>query len=392
MLPATSARLHATGLTGDRLDRTAQRMTQERLLLAIANPARYEAIQVVLGEAFELHSVDNRWEADAGVGRYPDIMVVEDVLPGGRGLKICERARISPDGADRLIILVADREGAAVDEAKAGGVIDGWIPRAVPPGVFLNRFWELYGTRDDRRILAAGPEAEALVDRGRALFDELGAGVISRRTRTLLSETATRVVTYADACSASTLLELLQGHHAYTFAHSLRVGILMATFGRHLGLDDDHVTLMAETGLAHDVGKLRIPIAVLAKPARLTAEEMAVMRTHPVLGADMLDEVYRDQPGLLAAVRHHHEQLSGDGYPHGLKGGRIDELSLLTAVVDVYTALTDRRDYKPPMSMAEATAIMDTMAGPHLEPRLYRRFLEVIQDLDATGSASTVAA
>src|SRR3546814_14844672 len=73
---------------------------------------------------------------------------------------------------------------------------------------------------------------------------------------------------------------MMQEHHAYTFAHSLRVGILMAAYGRHLGLDDDHVKLMAETGLAHDVGKLRIPIDILAKPVRLTDAETAVMRTH----------------------------------------------------------------------------------------------------------------
>src|SRR3546814_10994179 len=80
-------------------------------------------------------------------------------------------------------------------------------------------------------------------------------------------------------------LGMMQEHHAYTFAHSLRVGILMAAFGRHLGLDDDHVKLMAETGLAHYVGKLRIPIAILAKPVRLTDAEMAVLRTHPTIRA-----------------------------------------------------------------------------------------------------------
>ena len=166
----------------------------------------------------------------------------------------------------------------------------------------------------------------------------------------------------------------------------------MATFGRHLGLDDEQVTLMAETGLAHDVGKLRIPLEMLAKPAKLTGDEMAVIRTHPAIGADMLADIYEDQPQLLAAVRHHHEQLSGDGYPNGLKGGQIDELSLLTAVVDVYTALTDRRDYKEAMPAAKAMAIMQTMAGPHLEPNLYRRFVEVAGDLGAAGSSSPAAA
>lgn len=367
-------------------------MSLERLLLATANPARYEAVRVVLAEAFDLHAVDNRWDADAGLERDPDVLVVEESLPGGRGLRICERARGRPGGENCLVILLGDRDRAAVDEASGAGLIDGWISRSATAGGFLNEFWTLYRVRDDRRLLAAGPQVGPLLDSSNRLFDELGRGVISGRTRTLLSETATQVVTFADACSASSLLELLQGHHAYTFAHSLRVGILMATFGRHLGLDDEHVTLMAETGLAHDVGKLRIPLEILSKPSRLTDDEMAVMRTHATLGADMLADVYRDQPGLLAAVRHHHEHLSGAGYPAGLKGGQIDELSLLTAVVDVYAALTDRRDYKPPLPMHQATAIMDTMAGPHLEPRLYRRFREVVSDLAASGDTSTVAA
>lgn len=366
-------------------------MTAERLLLALENPLRYEAVRVVLAEAFELDRVDNRWQADAGVERGPDVLLIDESLPGGRGLKICERAREAPGGANRLIVLIGDRDQAAVEEARAAGVIDGWIPRSISPGEFLNRFWTLYRSRDDRRLLTAEGQAGPLVASGRALFDDLSSGTITSRTRSLLSETATRVVDFADDCSASSLLELLQGHHAYTFAHSLRVGILMATFGRHLGLDDDHVTLMAETGLAHDVGKLRIPIEILAKPARLTADEMAVMRSHPALGADMLADIYSDQPRLLAAVRHHHEKLDGDGYPGGLRGGQIDELSLLTAVVDVYAALTDRRDYKEPLSMANAVAIMSELAGPHLEPRLFRRFIEVLGDLQASGSTATAA-
>src|SRR3546814_20256770 len=110
---------------------------------------------------------------------------------------------------------------------------------------------------------------------------------------------------------------------------------------------------------------------------------MAVMRTPPPLGAEMRGGLYPDHPELGAASRHHHEQIAGTGYPDGLKNGQIDELSLVTAMVDVYSALTDRRDYKEPMPARQALTIMDGMAGPHLEPRLYRRFREVVGDLAA---------
>lgn len=367
-------------------------MTLERLLLGVANPARYNAILVAFRDSFEVTCVDNRWDADAALESNPDIVVVEDVLPGGRGLKICERARERPGGQNALILVIADHDSSAVEEARQAGVIDGWVLRSASAGSVLHRFWDLYSTRDDRRLAAEEPEAKVLLDNSRRLFRSMDDGVINSHTRSLLSETATRVVTFADECSVTNVLGLLQGHHAYTFAHSLRVGILMATFGRHLGLDTDHVALMAETGLAHDVGKLRIPIDILAKPGRLSDDEMAIMRTHPDLGASMLADVYADRPGLIAAVRHHHEQLAGTGYPNGLKGGQIDELSLLTAVVDIYTALTDRRDYKPAMPVHQATAIMDTMAGPHLEPKLYRCFREVALDLVGSDSRATIAA
>lgn len=364
-------------------------MNRQRLLFAVASAARYGDVIEALAGAFTVVLVDNRWDADAAIRDDPDIMVVEDMLPGGRGLKVCERARHRPDGSRRLVLVIGDTDRASLEDAKVRGIFDGWIAHGASSGAFLNRFWELHAARDDARAAALGVPARTLVAQARALFRELESGIISAEVRTLLSETATEVVSFADACSVSGFLETMQEHHAYTFAHSLRVGILMATFGRQLGLDEDHVKLMAETGLAHDVGKLRVPLAILSKPGRLTDAEITVMRTHPGLGVEMLGDLYPDHPELIAAVHHHHEQLSGDGYPDGLKSGQIDELSLLTAVVDVYSALTDRRDYKAAMSTGQATAIMDGMAGPHLEPTLYRRFREIVGDLGATGDAAT---
>ncbi len=367
-------------------------MSLQHILLAAGLPGRYQAILGAIGDTFATTAVDNRWDADAALATDPDILIVEDVLPGGNGLKFCERARLRPDGSRRTVLVISDSDRSALADIRDRGIIDSWIAKNASPGALLTRFWELQAGRDDERLRLALPAAGRMVSQGRALFDQVGGGIVSVRTRDLISSTAAEVVSFTDSTSASGLLEQLQGHHAYTFAHSLRVAILMATFGRHLGLDEDHVRLMAETGLAHDLGKLRIPVEILGKPARLSDAKIMVVRDHPALGAGMLAELYADRGQLLSAVRHHHERLDGNGYPDALTGAQIDELSLLTSVVDIYTALTDRRDYKAPMTMDRATEIMDAMAGPHLEPRLYRRFQEVVRGFDSDGRASTAAA
>ena len=147
-------------------------------------------------------------------------------------------------------------------------------------------------------------------------------------------------------------------------------------------MPDDQLRLMAETGLLHDLGKMKVPLAILAKPGKLTDDEWKEMNLHPDLGAQLVSDGYRDLPDLVAAVRHHHEKLDGTGYPDGQVRGQIHEMSLCTAVVDVFSALTDRRDYKDAMEREEAFAIMDTLTGRHLEPRLYRRFRELVMDTE----------
>ena len=157
-----------------------------------------------------------------------------------------------------------------------------------------------------------------------------------------------------------------------THQHCLLVAGLAAGFGRQIGLGRHDCRRLTEAALLHDIGKSRIPHAILNKPGRLDADEMAIMRTHPVIGYEMLRSGgYPDE--MLAVVRSHHEMLDGSGYPDGLKDRQVPDLVRLVTVCDIFGALVERRPYKAPMGGDQACAILRGMEDK-LDRDLVRAF------------------
>lgn len=368
-----------------------------RLLLCTDTPILFREVRGVLDGSFKVDVAETRWAADAALSPLPDVLVVDENLPGGSGAKVAERARALP-GGDRLVIfLVGSSESASVAGALDSGVADGGISGPVSAGEFLSRFWRCLKAVDDRRIQALVPEASAMLASGHALFSALESRDLAGNeptsldadTRQAVVRAAADLVEMAEGPRLAETLDLLRGHHSSTFAHSLRVGLMMVSFGRAIGVPAADLQVMAKTGLLHDVGKLRVPVRVLAKPGPLDAEERRLIETHPAAGEAMLVSAFGDQKNLLGAVRSHHEKLDGTGYPDGLRGGQIDYLALCTAVVDVFTAITDHRDYRPAVPRETALEWMQGMSGGHLEPKLFARFRELVAD---TGVGSRDAA
>ena len=355
----------------------------------------YAAILPAMRRVFTVNVIDNAAAAADAVERLPDVLVVEENLPGGSGIELAETARQVSSVKPIQIIVIAAEDSSEVERLRDIGAIDNAMSEELPAGAFLSTLWKVYGqaTEDDAARAISTP-ASTMLDASRTMFNRLDQvvahGGIDPETRKAITAAANSAVALADDPSVAPMLNQLRGHHDYTFAHSMRVGILMASFGRAIGLADDQLRLMAETGLLHDIGKMKVPLAILAKPARLNKAEWKEMNKHPVYGAELVAEGYADLPDLVSAVRHHHERLDGAGYPDGLTKRQIHEMSLCTAVVDVFTALTDRRDYKPSIPPADAFVIMDEMSGPHLEPRLYRRFRQLVLDEDLATSAPPV--
>jgi putative two-component system response regulator len=147
-------------------------------------------------------------------------------------------------------------------------------------------------------------------------------------------------------------------------------------------IDDKYIELIYLTSPLHDIGKVGIPDSVLLKPARLTAEEFEVMKTHASIGFETLDAALREYPGAtflqmardIAAT--HHERFDGTGYPKGLRGERIPLCGRIVALADVYDALTSKRVYKGAFGAEHARTIISDEAGSHFDPDVVQAFFE----------------
>ncbi|MCJ2018143.1 HD-GYP domain-containing protein [Methylobacterium sp. E-065] len=171
-----------------------------------------------------------------------------------------------------------------------------------------------------------------------------------------------------------------------THRHCLSVAGLAAEFARTLGLNESDSRHLVKGALLHDIGKAKIPRAILNKPAPLTPEERREMDRHPAIGHAMLVNGHYD-PLTLAVVRSHHEYLDGSGYPDGLRGEEIPDLVRLITIADIFAALIEARPYKAPKPAREAYAILKSM-GAKLDGDLVRAFAAVASACDVPQRAS----
>ncbi len=153
-------------------------------------------------------------------------------------------------------------------------------------------------------------------------------------------------------------------------------------------IDDRFEENMWKAAPLHDIGKIKIPDAILNKPGRLTNDEFSVMKTHASEGGDIIEgtigeleeQDYLDMAHDVA--RYHHERWDGTGYPDGLKGEEIPLCARIMAVADVFDALVSHRCYKEPMSIDEAYRIITEESGTHFDPEVVRVFVKIRPDIE----------
>ena len=182
---------------------------------------------------------------------------------------------------------------------------------------------------------------------------------------------------YANEPAALTLA-FLKKYDEYTYTHCINVNLYSLLLGRQLGLDYKNLKKLGISALFHDVGKGKIPNAVLKKPGKLTDEEFEVMKSHPLHGLEVMSCVKGMEEDMLKGVVEHHERYDGKGYPRQLKGEMIHPFGRIIAISDVYDALTSVRVYKEAMAPSKTLGLMYKWAGSNFDPKFLKEFTRAI--------------
>jgi len=171
----------------------------------------------------------------------------------------------------------------------------------------------------------------------------------------------------------------LEPHGEFDLAcHSANVAIIAGKIGLGLavGVEDSVRVIMA--GIVHDIGMARLPDSLVQKPGRLSEEEQKLLRTHPLLGAELLDGVESRYDWLPTIILHEHERIQGQGYPAGLGSSAIESLAQIIGLSDVFEALSHPRSYRSPYTALEALEQVSDMSGEYFDPGMVAALINEI--------------
>ena len=180
--------------------------------------------------------------------------------------------------------------------------------------------------------------------------------------------------------TAEALASAIDAKDPYTHGHSARVAMYSTQIAREAGLSEEECERVYFAALLHDVGKIGVPSAVINKPGRLTDEEFAMIKLHPVMGNQILSNI-QQSPYLSIGAHYHHERYDGRGYPDGLKGEDIPELARIIGVADSYDAMTSKRSYRDPIPQQTVREELVKGIGTQFDPQYAKLMIHLI-DMD----------
>ena len=292
----------------------------------------------------------------------PDVVLLDIMMPKLDGFAVVKAIKDDPESACIPVVMVTALSETAdrVKALEAGA--DDFLTKPVDRTELTTRVKSLV-------------KVKAYNDRMVDYQKELEAEVARRTEELRLSFEKVK------AASLDTILRLSRAAEYKdedTGAHIKRMSRYAARVARELGLPPAEVESILYASPMHDIGKIGIPDKILLKPGKLTAEEWVVMRRHTEIGAQILEGSTADYIRLGSGIAlTHHEKWDGSGYPRGHKGEAIPLVGRITAIADVFDALTSRRPYRQRDYTAdEARKIIEEGNGTHFDPAVVQSFVK----------------
>ncbi|MEX0739726.1 MAG: two-component system response regulator [Pseudohongiella sp.] len=314
---------------------------QPTLLLVDDEPANLHVLRQILQNDYRLlFARDGNKALALCQQELPDLILLDIMMPDMTGFEVCETLKLS-DKMRHIPVIFVTALNDALDETRGfdAGAVD-YITKPVSPPVVRAR------VRNHLSLVRV---------------DEL------RETRLQVVQRLGLAAEYKDN---------------ETGLHVIRMSHFSQILARAAGFSDAAQEEILHASPMHDIGKIGIPDAILAKPGKLDADEWDTMKQHPLIGAHIIGE---QVSGLLLTARrialHHHEKWDGSGYPDGLAGEDIPIEARIVAIADVFDALVTARPYKEAWPVEKAVALIRSEAGKHFDPHLVELFLEELPQI-----------
>jgi putative nucleotidyltransferase with HDIG domain len=176
-----------------------------------------------------------------------------------------------------------------------------------------------------------------------------------------------------------TLGAVIDTYDIYTYGHSTQVAIYARAIAQKMNFSKREQELIVKAALVHDIGKIGINDTIISKPARLTEDELIILRRHPVLGATILMRM-RGFQEIIPLVRYHHERWDGRGYPENLRGEAIPLGARILALADSLDAMCSDRPYRPTLSFDQVVDRIQRGCGTQFDPKVVKAFFDLLED------------
>lgn len=275
----------------------------------------------------------------------PDIILLDVMMPEMNGYEVCSRLKENPITKKIPVIFVTakDQEGDEVMGFSVGAV--DYITKPISPSIVKARIKTHIALADQKR----GLEIEVM-EKTREIND----------TRLEIIKKLGRAAEFKDN---------------ETGMHVERMSRYSYLIAKEYGLEESQCILLMNAAPMHDIGKIGIPDNVLKKAARLDSDEWKIMEGHSEIGAEILGDSKSELIGTAKILAmQHHEKWDGTGYPKGIKGDEINIFARITAVADVFDALTSRRPYKQGWPIQEAVDYIKSESGEQFDPKVVEAF------------------
>ena len=314
--------------------------------------------------------------------RTPRLILVNEQLSASSGFDfVCMLRLDSKLATVPVLMLIAKDDSATLDRVKQCGA-DSCLLSSCSRSALVTAISGLLNHHVEQQWRTLDAVQQQALTGTLDLFNGIANGILNGEPvlYQAMSEACAPLVEAVASNQFTGILHGVRDHDNYSFAHSIRVATYLALFGFNLQLPKDEQVILASGGLLHDVGKMSIPHEILNKAGRLTEAEFAAMKGHVTASVNYLQACSNVPKSIITMAAQHHEKLDGTGYPLGLGGNKLNRLARMVSIIDVFSALTDRRVYKPSMNAETALAIMTKEMSTHLDMKLLGLFRQMLLD------------